>query len=53
MLQADQANPAVLFGLPLVLSAAPAGQCFKVMHEGEMADVSTQQLLGVVCTSLR
>ena len=59
LLQADQANPALLFGLPLMLSAPAAaagrggGQWVKVVHEGEVADVSTHQLLGLVCSSLR
>lgn len=62
-LQADQASPTLLFGTPLVLTTAPSagaggqpageGQRFKVVHDGEMADVSTQQLLDLLCSSLR
>lgn len=61
-LQADQASPTLLFGTPLTLTTAPAaaagqaageGQRFKVVHDGEMADVSTHQLLGLLCISLR
>ncbi len=62
LMQADQASPTLLFGTPLVLTTAPAaaagqaageGQRFKVVHDGEMADVSTHQLLDLLCSSLR
>lgn len=62
VMQADQASPTLLFGMPLMLTTAPAaaagqaageGQRFKVVHDGEMADVSTRQLLDLLCSSLR
>lgn len=52
--QADQANPALLFGVPLLLGpGAGAGERLKVVHDGELADTSQAQLLGVVVGSLR
>mgnify|MGYP001810809002 CR=1 FL=1 len=51
--QADQANPALLFGLPLMLATAPGGQAVRVAHEGELASVTPAALLAVVCESLR
>lgn len=51
--QADQANPALLFGVPLLLGAAAPAQRVKVVHDGELADLTQQQLLGLVCSSLR
>lgn len=52
--QADQANPALLFGLPLLLGPGPgAGERLKVVHDGELADTSQAQLLRVVAESLR
>lgn len=61
-MQADQASPTLLMGTPLMLTTAPAaaagqaageGQRFKVVHDGDMADVSTRQLLDLLCSSLR
>ncbi|PSC68125.1 hypothetical protein C2E20_8288 [Micractinium conductrix] len=51
--KADQANPALLFGLPLMLATAPGGQAVRVAHEGELASVTPAALLAVVCESLR
>ena len=58
-LQVEQANPALLFGLPLMLGPAkgqgPGGAAgaLKVVHEGEMVDVTMAGLLGLLCSSLR
>ncbi|KAL4442076.1 hypothetical protein ABPG77_011337 [Micractinium sp. CCAP 211/92] len=57
-IKVEQANPALLFGLPLMLGPAEGagmvgGGVFKVVHEGEMVDVTTAGLLGLLCSSLR
>jgi hypothetical protein len=52
-MQAGQANPALLFGVPLLLSAAQPAQAFKIMADGQLADVSTHQLLELLCCNLR
>ncbi|KAL4427862.1 hypothetical protein ABPG75_001951 [Micractinium tetrahymenae] len=55
-IKVEQASPALLFGVPLMLGPLEgqgAGGAFKVVHEGEMVDVTAAGLLGLLCSSLR